>query len=107
VIDLTKNPEALLTANEGDVFAVGQRQFYVGEMKLGESLNISLTSTDSRVDEYNDLVYKYHDGDADSYPDYVKYITHVRMANDGRLGDALFTREEAVEMFKTNYFRIL
>jgi hypothetical protein len=108
MIDLKLNPEALLTMQKGDLCTLDGHEFYlsvVHDFDNGRETGVFLTTTNSRVDEYNDLIYRDyqdHGYPTPKYPQYHEYITHVRHPQFS----ATMSRHELIGVIVTETYRI-
>lgn len=108
MIDLKLNPEALLTMQKGDLCTLDGYEFYLDvviDRDNGRETGVYLTTTNSRVDEYNELIYRdYQTNGSPSpkYPQYHEYITHLRHPKFS----ATMSRHELVGVIVTRTYRI-
>jgi hypothetical protein len=103
MIDLLANPEAVYDLKAGDQVKVGRVGLYVEHFDCeGHELHgcIYLTVIGSRVSEYNNLCMSADT--SERYPQYKKYITHLRHPTF----PCLMTRDEMVEILKAGTYRI-
>ena len=103
MINLTASPSEALKLQEGDVCEVDGRSMTV-QGAGGDAKKIYLTTTDSRVDEYNRLCDRQHgSGQVQrAEPKYDRYIQHLRHPEYR----AVMTRQELRDILVSKTYTI-
>lgn len=82
MIDVKQYPEHLLTVQQDDHVLYGEQEMVVSFLPVHQGEDeqkIYLTTVESDVAGYNDLVWQYHRGEIDIYPQYKVMIKHLRV----------------------------